>query len=126
LVGSHDGTSGVDVVVAEEGNVIFLGSVCCWKRLSGITDVACRCTFIVHARSKRVIDHMLRYVRPKLSLFTGALHSLQHLVWVHVSVHRYPALFPVHLHRFHPCTGRFQHSSFCNIKMYIYISKIVF
>lgn len=105
IIFSHDGTSGVDVVVAEEGNVVFLRCVCGWKRLCGIADVARGCAFVVHARCERVVDHMLRYVRPKLCLLSCALHSLQHLVWVHVSVYRYPALFPVYLYRFHPCTG---------------------
>ena len=105
---SHDRTSGVDVVVAEEGNVVFTRCVCGWKRLCRVADVACRRTFVVHARRERVIDHMLRYVRPKLCLLPCALHSFQHLVWIHVTVHRYPALFPVYLHRFHACTGRFQ------------------
>lgn len=93
------------VVVTEEGGESLL-RVVAGKRLAHVFNVPCWCSLVVGLRSMRIVDEVVRHVRPKLYSLSGPLYPFQDLVWVNVSGHSHLALFLVYIHRLHTYEGK--------------------
>lgn len=95
---SHDGTC-IHVVVAEHGRNPLLRVTCAAREgIDRVADEPGGGPLVVHLRSIRIVDEVLRDIRPELSSLLHVLDPLQHLVWIDIACHRHPVGLPAHHH----------------------------
>lgn len=132
-VGSHNHAS-IGVFIAESRGGLHLERAGTCKRrslriLQNIPHVSRWGLLIVRSRRVRVLNDVVWYVRPQISLFSRSMpDTMQHLVGVHISNDGELAQFRLHLHLRHSFHAfhSFLHSSLAPfaIHLHFYLHRL--
>lgn len=104
LIRSHNRAS-VWVIVTEEIRDSFFLVSCVRDRrrcLHQVSYETSRGPFVICVRYIRILDKIVRNIRPEFCHFSCVFYSFQHFIWVDEAANCYSVLCSVHFHSFHP------------------------